>query len=30
MALLDKKKRSANVKAQTNVSCFVMVYDIPD
>jgi CRP-like cAMP-binding protein len=27
MALLDKKKRSANVKALTNVSCYVMVYD---
>lgn len=30
MALLDKQKRSANVKAQTNVSCYVMVYDILD
>lgn len=28
MALLDKKKRSADVKALTNVSCYVMVYDI--
>ncbi len=28
MALLDKQKRSANVKAYTNVSCFVMVYEI--
>lgn len=27
MALLDKKKRSANVKAITDVSCYVMVYD---
>lgn len=27
MALLDKKKRSANVKALTDVSCYVMVYD---
>lgn len=30
MALLDKKKRSANVKAQTDVSCFVMVYEVLD
>ena len=27
MALLDKKKRSANVTAQTQVSCFVMLYE---
>jgi glutaminase len=30
MALLDKQKRSANVVAQTNVSCFVMLYDVLD
>jgi CRP-like cAMP-binding protein len=30
MALLDKQNRSANVKAQTNVSCFVMLYEILD
>jgi CRP-like cAMP-binding protein len=30
MALLDKQKRSATVKAETNVSCFVMLYDILD
>jgi glutaminase len=30
MALLDKQKRSANVKAQTNVSCYVMLYEILD
>jgi len=30
MALLDKQKRSANVKAQTNVSCFIMLYEILD
>jgi glutaminase len=30
MALLDKQKRSATVKAETNVSCFVMLYEILD
>lgn len=30
MALLDKQKRSANVRAHTKVSCFVMVYEILD
>ena len=30
MALLDKQSRSANVKAQTNVTCFVMLYEILD
>ncbi|HSK12670.1 MAG TPA: glutaminase A [Phnomibacter sp.] len=30
MALLDKKERSANVVAQTNVSCFVMLYEVLD
>ena len=30
MALLDKQKRSANVRAQTNVSCFIMLFDILD
>ena len=30
MALLDKQKRSANVIAQTNVSCFVMAYEVLD
>jgi glutaminase len=30
MALLDKQNRSANVKAQTRVSCFVMLYEILD
>ena len=30
MALLDKQRRSANVKAQTNVTCFVMLYEILD
>jgi hypothetical protein len=30
MALLDKQSRSADVKAQTDVTCFVMLYDILD
>lgn len=30
MALLDKQKRSANVRAQTDISCFVMVYEMLD
>lgn len=30
MALLDKQNRSANVKAQTQVSCFVLLYEILD
>jgi CRP-like cAMP-binding protein len=30
MALLDKQNRSANVKAQTDVTCFVMLYEILD
>ncbi|HEU4860861.1 MAG TPA: glutaminase A [Chitinophagaceae bacterium] len=30
MALLDKQNRSANVKAQTRVTCFVMLYEILD
>ena len=30
MALLDKQSRSANVTAHTNVSCFVMLYEILD
>lgn len=30
MALLDKQNRSANVKAQTSVSCFVLLYEILD
>ena len=30
MALLDKQSRSADVKAQTEVSCFVMLYEILD
>jgi hypothetical protein len=30
MALLDKQKRSANVRAQTKVSCFLMLYEILD
>jgi CRP/FNR family transcriptional regulator, cyclic AMP receptor protein len=30
MALLDKQKRSATVRAETNVSCFVMLYEILD
>ena len=30
MALLDKESRSANVRAQTNVTCFVMLYEILD
>jgi hypothetical protein len=30
MALLDKQKRSANVRAQTDISCFVMVFEILD
>jgi glutaminase len=28
MALLDKQKRSANVRAHTDISCFVMVYEM--
>ena len=30
MALLDKQSRSADVKAQTDTSCFVMLYEILD
>jgi glutaminase len=30
MALLDKEKRSANVLAHTELTCFVMVYDVLD
>jgi glutaminase len=30
MALLDKQNRSANVKAQTQVSCFVLLFEILD
>jgi glutaminase len=30
MALLDKQKRSANVRALTDVSCFAMLYEILD
>jgi len=30
MALLDKQKRSANVRALTKVSCFAMLYEILD
>ncbi len=30
MALLDKQKRSATVRAETEVTCFVMLYDILD
>jgi glutaminase len=30
MALLDKMKRSANVKALTNVSCFAMLFEVLD
>lgn len=30
MALLDKQSRSANVTAHTDVSCFVMLYEILD
>ena len=30
MALLDKQHRSANVRAQTDVTCFVMLYEIFD
>jgi len=30
MALLDKQRRSANARAQTNVSCFIMLYEVLD
>jgi CRP-like cAMP-binding protein len=30
MALLDKQRRSANARAQTYVTCFVMLYEILD
>ena len=30
MALLDKQKRSANVVAQTDVSCYTMQFELLD
>ena len=30
MALLDKQQRSANVRAQTKVTCFIMLYEVLD